>query len=212
MRHETVTFSTSPNGSSLTRIDSSRLACVCNLRKLGVYPRQEKLEAIIRGDLSGAVVHPAMIHFMHLLGPHYCQVTISPLTVRMQAIHAQQLWEDMVDIVRGEDNALKFQIQYLTASTYIFVRMAQNAKLFLWKCITLVNNVGVRFVPVYGRSPEMSEGLRENTTCLSQVIYLDNYLFMAFDGPFPKQTARIEKEFTHDFKVRNAPFFGFRAY
>ena len=64
-------FSTCLNGPLLTGIDSSRLAGVCNLRKLGVYLRQEKLEAIIRGDLSGAVIHPIMIHLMHLLGPQY---------------------------------------------------------------------------------------------------------------------------------------------
>ena len=188
-------------------IDSSRLGSVCNLRNLGLHFRQEKLEAIIRGDLSGTVVHPGLIHFMHALGPHYCHVTLSPLAVRMQAVHVQLLWEGMADILKGDNNELKLQIQYLAASAYIFVRMAQNSKLFLWKCITRVDSMGMRFVPAYGRPPEISEGLRENVACLSQVIYLDNYLFLAFDGPSPKQTARIEMEFLHEFKVRNAHFF-----
>ena len=58
--------------------------------------------------------------------------------------------------------------------------------LFLWKCITLVNNMGMRLIPVYERTPEVSEGLWENTACLSRIIYLDNHLFMTFDGPSPK--------------------------
>ena len=164
------------------------------------------------GDLSSPVVHPAWIHFMQCLGPYYSQVTLSPLTVRTQAINAQQLWEDVADLLRGDDSELKIQIGYLVAAAYLYLRMTQGAKLFLWKCTTLVNNMGMRFIPAYGRPPELSEDLRENVTFLSQIIYLDNYLFMTFDGPSPKRTARIENEFTHEFKVRNAPFFDLRTY
>ena len=165
----------------------------------------------MRGDLSGAVVHPALTHFTQCFGAHYCHVPLSPLAVRMQAIHAQQLWEGVADILKGDDYELRVHTRYLIATAYIIIRMTEGAKLFLWKCITLVDNMGMRFVPAYGRPPGMSEGLRENVTCLSQVIYLDNYLFMTFDGPSPKRTARIEKEFLHEFKVRNAPFFGLQT-
>ena len=193
------------------RIDSSRLAGLCNLRNIGIYLRQEKMEAIMRGDISNALVHSVFIHYAHCLGHYYCQVTLSPLAVRMEAIYAQRALEDLTDILKGDDNELKIQAEYLTTATYIIVRMIQGAKLFLWKCITLVNNVGMRFIPAYGRPPEMSEDLRENTTCLSQIIYLDNYLFMTFDGPSPKRTARIEKEFLHEFKVRDGSFYSLRA-
>ena len=88
---------------------------------------------------------------MHLLGPHYCQVTLSPLTVRMQAIRAQQAWEDMADILKGDDYELKVHTGYLATMSYIIIRMPQSAKMFLRKFITLVNNVGMRFVPAYGR-------------------------------------------------------------
>lgn len=149
---------------------------------------------------------------MQCLGAYYSQVELSPLAVRMQAVHAQKLWEDVADILRGNDCELKIHVGYLIATSYLFLRMTQGAKLFLWKCTTLVNNTGTRFLPAYGRPPELSEDLRENVTFLSQIIYLDNYLFMAFDGPSPKRTARIEKEFTHELRVRNTPFFGLRTY
>ena len=166
----------------------------------------------MRGDLSSVVIHPALVNFTQCFGAHYCHIPLSPLAVRMQAIHAQQAWEGVADVLKGDDHELKVHIECLITTAYLLVRMIQGSKLYLWKCITLVNNMGMRFVPAYGRPPEMSEGLQENVTCLSQVIYLDNYLFMAFDGPSPKRTARIEKEFLHEFKVGNAPFFGLRTY
>jgi len=37
---------------------------------------------------------------------------------------------------------------------------------------------------------------------LSQAIYLENYFYLALDGPLPVKPARIEREFRQDFHVR----------
>jgi len=81
-------------------------------------------------------------------------------------------------------------------------RWLGSARKFLTRtCITL-NAAGLRFVPATGRPPGLTEDVRERVVVLSQIIYLENYMFLVVDGTEPKMTVRIQKEFRHDLQVR----------
>lgn len=190
-------------------IKPSRLAGLCQLPKLGIYLRQGKQDAIMQGDTSNTVVNRLWVHMMQTLGIHFCQTKISPFIIRIHAIHAQLLWEDVVDIQRGDDRELRVHLEFALATCGVLVRLIRGSQLHVRRCCELINTMDMRFIPAYGRPPELSEDIRENLTVLSQTIYLDNYLFLTSDGPPPKQTARIEKEFRYELKVRNGPAFCF---
>ena len=186
-------------------VESSRLAGLCQLSKLGIYLRQEKQDAIMRGDVSNTVVNRLWIYMAQTIGIHFCGTKISPFLIRLHAIHAQLMWEEVIDVQKGDDWELKVHLGYALAACNFLVRLVHSTMLYVRKCCELVNAMDLRFVPAYGRPPEFSEDARENLTALSQLIYLDNYLFLTCDGPSPKQTARIEEEFRYELKVRNGP-------
>ncbi|KAF9651175.1 hypothetical protein BDM02DRAFT_3259184 [Thelephora ganbajun] len=152
----------------------------------------------MRGDTSNTTVDRFWVYVMQTLGIHFCSADISPFTIRIHAIHAQLMWEDIVDIQRGDDYRLKVQLRFVVAATAVLLRFIRTSHLYIRRCCELINTMDMRFIPVYGRPPELSEGVREDLTVLSQIIYLDNYLFLTCDGPSPKQTAKIEKEFRYE--------------
>jgi len=174
---------------------------------MGIYLRQEKQDAIMRGDVSNTVVNRLWVYMMQTLGVHFCETKISPFLIRLHAIHAQIMWEEVVDIQRGDDWELKVHLGYALAAGTLLMHLVHSTKLYVRKCCELINAIDMRFLPASGEPPELSEGIRENLTVLSQLIYLENYLFLTCDGPSPQQTARIEKEFRHELKVRRRTYF-----
>jgi len=76
------------------------------------------------------------------------------------------------------------------------------SKFYLSKACGLIDAGNLRFLPIYGHPPELSDQVREDSAVLSQIIYVENYLYLVLDGPPPVKTAKIEREFRQDFQVR----------
>ena len=84
-------------------------------------------------------------------------------------------------------------------------RWIDSARKCLTKTCIALNAANLRFIPATGRPPGLTEDVRERAVVLSQVIYLESYMFLAVDGTEPKMTVRIEKEFRHDLQVNVHP-------
>jgi len=125
----------------------------------------------------------------------------SPAMVLLHAKHAQRAWEQLSDIVGGIDAYLRVQVLFSTTSFTIHSRWLDFARTCLTRTGIALNAAGLRFVPATGRPPVLTEDVRERVVVLSQVIYLESYMFLAVDGTEPKMTVRIEKEFRHDLQV-----------
>ena len=134
---------------------------------------------------------------------YFCAgVGYSPTTMLLRAKHAQRTWEQIAEVNRGSDPNLTIQVFFSLTSMTLHSRWLDSARKSLTRtCITL-NAAGLRFVPATGRPPEFTEDVRERVVALSQIIYLENYMFLAVDGKEPKMTVRIEKEFRQDLQVR----------
>ena len=126
----------------------------------------------------------------------------SPAVVRLLAGHVQKAWRSLLK-TRG---ILKAQGVVLLVHAFVIMGLPKTARPFLPKVFEIINKAGLRFLPVYGRPAELSEQVREDAAVLSQAIYLENYFYLALDGPAPGRAAGIEKEFRLDLQVRTIQF------
>jgi hypothetical protein len=181
----------------------SRLAALLHLKKLGIHLTGQKEEAIMHGDTSGDIVHPFFVYFSSAIGMHLCAgVGDSPAMLQLQAKHAQRTLEHMSIADKSDNAELKVQILLSTASGCLFQRMFHPARFYLTKACDVMNAADLRFIPVFGRPPELTEEVQERLAALSQIVYMENYLFLAIDRTPPTMTARIEKEFRRGLQVR----------
>jgi len=181
----------------------SRLAALLRLRLFGIYLPAPKQDAILRGDLSNTVVHPFFVHALAGLGMYFCAgVGYSHTIVLLLAKYAQRTWEQIAEINTGNDPNLTIQAFFSLTSMTLHSRWLDSARKFLTRPCIALNAAGLRFVPVTDRPPELTEDVRERVVALSQIIYLENYIFLVVDGTEPRMTVRIQKEFRHDLQVR----------
>jgi len=173
------------------------------MNKLGLYLGLKKQEALLRGDTSNAVVNRYFIYAFQAIGTHLCGAPgESPAMVKLQARYMQRAWETLIEIYKTDDQKLKAQGVLFFVYSLVIMGFMAGAPLYLWKMCKLIDNANIRFLPVYGRPAELSEQIREDVAVLSQTIYMENYLHLAFDGSAPVMTARIEREFRTDLQVR----------
>ena len=173
------------------------------MNRLGIYLGPEKQDALFRGDTSNTVVNRYFVYSFRAVGVHLCEILDEPpATPRMQARYAQKAWEGLIDIYRGNDQRLAAQGLLLFLHSLTVMGFPLGARFYLPKLYDLINNGDLRFLPIYGRPPELSEQVREDAAVLSQAIYLENYFYLALDGPAPAGTTKIEQEFRRDFQVR----------
>ena len=125
----------------------------------------------------------------------------TPAASHFQARYSQLVWEELAAIQKGDDDDFKAQVMLSISSCCLVFRWIDFARRYIQKACHAINTAGLQFIPVYGQPPEYSEEVRERSTVLSQVIYFENYLFLAYGRPEPKLTARIEKEFRHELQV-----------
>jgi hypothetical protein len=171
--------------------------------KLGIYLSGEKQDALLKGDTSNAVIHSMFVYQACSYGMHFAQNFIhTPAAPEFQAKYSQLAWEELAKIQDGDDDTLKVQAMLSICSCCIVFRWVGFARQYAQKACRVVDSTRLRFLPTYGRLPEYSEEVRERSTVLSQIIYLENYLFLACGGPEPKLTVRIEKEYRHELQVR----------
>jgi len=122
--------------------------------------------------------------------------------VRLQAKYSQKGWETLIEIYKTDDQKLKAQGVLVLVYILVITGFAAGPPFYLSKVCELIDGANLRFLPVYGRPPELSEQVREDAAVLSQAIYVENYLYLALGGSAPVMTARIEKEFRMDLQVR----------
>ena len=133
----------------------------------------------------------------------------TPAALRFQARYSQLAWEELAKIQKGNDDYLKTQAMLSISSCCIVFRWIDFARQYIQKACHAANAAGLQFIPKYGQSPEYSEQIREGSAVLSQIIYFENFLFLAYGGPEPSLTARIEREFRHELQVGDLATRGF---
>ena len=180
----------------------SRLAGLLRSREFGIYFPGPKQDAILREDLSGTVVHPFFVHAMGPFGMYFCaDVGDSPRMIRSRAKHAQRTFELIAEMSIGNDVDLLVQVLFSMASMSLHARFLDFSRHNLKKACIALNAATLRFIPDTGRPPELTEEVRERAVVLSQIIFLENYMFLAVDGIEVKMAARIEEEFRQDLQV-----------
>jgi hypothetical protein len=161
---------------------------------------RKNVDAIIRGDLSGTLLHHAFVLGGQVLGfSSFADDT--PAMVRFHARRAQKFWEAAADVFKGKDYRTSAHLATALLSGPIYLRMPQLALHYIQKCCGFVQAGNLQFVPTYGCPPELSDELHEILVALSQVIYWANYLFLMCGGPEPRATAKLEKEFRQELPV-----------
>ena len=157
----------------------------------------------MRGDTSNAIVHPFFVPAMVGLGMHLRpDAGDLPMMVRLHAKHAQLSLEQVAEITTGSDAALQTQVLLCVTTVGLHGRWFGYSRRSLIKACIALNAAKLRFVPATGRPPELTEDIYEGLVVLSQIIYFENYMFLAVDGIEPKMAVRIEKEFRHELQVR----------
>ena len=122
--------------------------------------------------------------------------------VRLLARYAQRSFEQIAEINKGSDANLKAHAFLYLTTACLYGRWFGISREYLTKACIALNAANIRFIPTTGRPPELTEDVYERLVMLSQIIYFENYMFLAVDGTVPKMTARIEKEFRHELQVR----------
>jgi hypothetical protein len=172
------------------------------MRKFGAYLAPRKQEALANGDTSNPILHPYFFHKVISFGMHYSTIVEdSPPMVLLHARHIQGFWEELANIHQGNNYDLKVQSMVFLIAGCMFVRFPRLAGFYLWKACKMANAAEMRFVPKYGHPPEYSDEVHEKSTVLSQLIWMESYLFLTCDGAKPKLTARIEEEFRNQLPV-----------
>ena len=178
------------------------------MNKLGIYFGTKKQEALLRGDTSNAVVNRYFVYSFQAIGMHLCETPAESFAmVQLQARHSQKAWETLVEIFRTGDPKLKAQGLLIFVYALVVMGFMNGAPFYLLKVHEIINKWELKFLPTYGRPPELSEQVREDAAVLSQAIYLGNYLYLSFDGLAPVMAARIEREFCLDLQVRTVKQF-----
>ena len=172
------------------------------MNKLGIYFGAEKREALLRGDISNTVVDRHFVYGFQTTGMYLCRDPVSPVMVRLQARYAQMTWESFIEIPKAGNQRLRAQGLLLFVHTLAVMGFTLGAQLYLPMICKIIDEANLRFLPVYGRPPKLSEQVREDAAVLSQAIYLENYFHLALGGPAPAMTAGIEGEFLQDLQVR----------
>lgn len=158
---------------------------------------------MVRGDISGTVVHPFFVHALAAFGMHFCaDIGDSPKIVQLRAKHGQRALEQVAEVNGGTNAEVSVHVLLSLAAMTLHARWTERARQFLTKACIALNAANIQFIPATGRPPGLTEDVSERLVVLSQVIYLENYLFLAVDGTEPKMTARIEKEFRREVEVR----------
>lgn len=175
-----------------------RLSVLCRMSKLGLKFTSEKQRALFNGDTSGSFIHPFFIPATQALGMHFCEgMADSPVMVLLHTKYIQMCLGWLLDIFKGHDWELRAHVALWIATASATLPIDHLVVPYLQRSCEAINAAGLQFVPTYGQPPVFSEPLHEKLSVLSQVIYFENFLFLACSGAEPTMTARIEKEFRY---------------
>jgi hypothetical protein len=117
------------------------------------------------GDTSGDVVHPFFVHTSNSVGMHlHAGVGDSPAMLQLHAKHSQRALEQMSEVGKSDDAELK-----LKCCSAPPPRVSSNGGSGLLALIS--RSANLRFIPVFGRPPELTEEVQERLAVLSQILY-----------------------------------------
>jgi len=171
--------------------------------QFGIYLPGPKQDAVLRGDISGTVVHPWFVYAMAAFGTSFwVDVGLSPEMTQRNAINVQRGYEQFAEITRGSNADLTVQVLVSIAAMTLHVRWFNYSRQSLTRACIILHAANLRFIPAIGCPPGLSEDVRERVVVLSQVIYFESYMFLAVDGTEPELVTRIEKEFRYELQVR----------
>jgi hypothetical protein len=160
------------------------------------------MEALLQGDLSGAVLNRAFVCGSHVLGMMpTAGVDYSPVMVQFHAKRVQTARESLADLFNSGNHKVCLHAAVLVVSSHVYTRMPQLALLYIQKCREFIRQGDIRFVPTCGRPPRFSEDLHEILAALSQTIYWANCLYLVCGGPEPHATTELETQFRQDVQV-----------
>lgn len=143
---------------------------------LGIYLRPAKWEAIEKGDLSGTVVHPAMVHLSLLDGGVYYLIQRGggqlPFDLDLQLHRALAAVEQQTP-----DPITAIQIYGLISWYVFYKRNFPEGQAYLAKCwdIVRVNHLRIAY-PIMNTIlglGEPDDDTQEQITALCQMVYLD---------------------------------------
>lgn len=178
---------------------------MCKLHKLGIRFTPRKQQALLRGDTSGAILNPFFIYAAQSVGLDFCEdVNKSPAMIRLQAKYFQRASELLVEIFKGCNWELRAQAALWVTAGSIIMRLTHITPLYIGKSCEAADMAGLQFIPTYGQPPALSEDIQERSSVLSQIIYFENFWFLACGGAEPTMTARIEREFRQKLQVSTA--------
>lgn len=183
----------------------SRLKILCRLNKLGIRFTSKKQQALLRGDTSGAVLHPFFVYGAQALGMYFCEGTGgSPAMVYLHAKYIQMSSEFLMDIFKTRDWEMMSQATVWTMAGSIILRLGNKAHRWIQPGCEAVTAARHQIIPECEKPPEFSEELHEKLSILTQAIYFENFLFLACGGVEPTMTVKLEAEFRHQLRVRLA--------
>jgi len=160
---------------------------------------------MLRGDTSGTVIHPFFIYGSQALGMYFCDdMDNSPAMARLQAKHNRMAAGLLEDIFQIHDWELMAHAGVWVLASSIVLRLGDTIYSYIQRGCEAINTGRLQFIPTYGQPPEFSEDLHEKLSVLSQIIYFENFSFLACGGAEPTISTRIEREFRHELPVRPA--------
>ena len=135
-------------------------------------------------------------------GMHFCAgLGQLPGIMQLRAKHAQRVFEQLTEVVIGGDANLLVHAFFSMAAMSLYAKFLKFARHNLLKACIALNAANLRFIPTTGYPSGLTEEAHERIVILSQVVYLENYMFLVVDGIKPEMAARIEKEFRHELQV-----------
>lgn len=183
----------------------SRLKILCRLNKLGIRFNSEKQQALLRGDTSGAVLHPWFIYGAQALGMYFCEgMGSSVAMVYLHAKYIQMSTEFIADMFKTRNWEVVSQATVWIMAGSIILKLGNVAHRWVRPGCEAITAARHQIIPACGQPPEFSEALHEKLSILTQAIYFENFLFLACGGVEPTMTAKLEVEFRHQLRVRPA--------
>ena len=144
----------------------------------------------------GTPIRPRLARSPTCYVSHFCtSVGDSPTMIRLHATHAQRALEQTLEASKTDNVEPK-------AHAYLPTTTPDGPPSPTTGC-SAVNATNIQFIPTFGRPPELGEEVQaQSLAVLSQLVYLENYLFLTVDRMRSKMTTRREKEFQRELQVR----------
>jgi hypothetical protein len=173
--------------------------------QLGFSTTRVKMDALIRGDTSGAVVHPVIIHTAHLWGVLLGRKSHVPVNAEEERIHFRLVFEAMDRMQPSVVTLL--QVYNLMSLYFFFKRDVPRGREFLLKASNVVLQydlhircpAAVRFHSedcVDSRASHLVVPIEsdEEMNALCQLLYLDKASNLLLDLP-PVLDHQLDNDF-----------------